>query len=345
MAQGLFGNLLSGAKNIGTSLMNIPTNLGQRYEAGELFGGGGVLGGLLGQEARKQAQNEAIMKMGLSLLGQGPSRTPISFGQSLAQGLSAGQSAYSGDLRSQLADQVSLLSLGEASQPKYTKMNIGGDDVLVDTNPNSPTFQKSISPQAGVADATSVKTMQITPTESEIQNVPLLEDAAQGDLFGAGARGIRGVAGLAGIEASKETTRAEYFVENLNKDLRLNLVQDLGGRLTKVVSDELNKILPNPLADNNTEFKVKAEELVNFSERRISEINSQLPNMTSKERKEATKLVDNLSSKIKSYKAMLEKQRQFDTGTGVYAKKSDMSTEQLMQEYNSISDRLGVLNR
>jgi hypothetical protein len=335
MADGLLGTLLGGAKNIGTGLMNIPTNIGQRYEAGELFGGGGALGGLLGQEARKQAQDEAIMKMGLSLLGQGPSRTPISFGQSLAQGLLQGQQAYRQDLQGQLADTASLLSLGKAKDPNYVKMNIGGDDVLVDTNPRSPTFQQVISPQTGVSDAASVKPVQIIPTESEIKNAPLPEDVAQGDLYGAMARGVRGVAGIFGKEASKETTRAEYFVENLNKDLRLNLVQDLGGRLTKVVSDELNKILPNPLQDNNTEFIVKAEELVDFSEKRIAEINSQLPNMTSKEKKEAVNLVNNLSSKIRSYKAMLEKQRQFDTSSGIYAKEQE-STEALMDEAASL---------
>ena len=128
MADGFFGNLLSGAKNIGTNLMNIPANLGQRYEAGELFGGGGALGGLLGPEARKQAQDEAITKMGLSLLGQGPSRTPISFGQSLAQGLGAGQEAYSKGLLGNIQEEMMVEKLQDAKSKRKAM------DVLVDKN-------------------------------------------------------------------------------------------------------------------------------------------------------------------------------------------------------------------
>ena len=111
----LFGNLMGGVSSIGRGILNIPTNIGKKYEAGTLFGGGGALGDLLGQQARQEAQRQAIMKLGLGLLGQGPSRTPISFGQSLASGLLGAQEAYKQDLQGQLEmqDLQRKLALGD----------------------------------------------------------------------------------------------------------------------------------------------------------------------------------------------------------------------------------------
>lgn len=305
----------------------------KKFQAGTLLGGRGALGSLLGLEARKAAQNKAIMQAGLGLLAQGPSRTPISFGQSMAGSLLGAQGAYDKALGGELNDLVTMKSLSAITKPEYKTMNIEGvGDVMVDVNPQSPTFKQQISPTTLLSsNSLAAKPVEIMPTTKDIADVPLIEDAAQRDAYGRIAKLARGVAGVVGQEVAKETTTAEYFVENLNKDLRLNLVQDLGGRLTKVVSDELNKILPNPALDNNVEFKVKAEELVKFSEKRISEITSQLPSMTLKERKNAASLIQSLSSKIKSYKAMLEKQKQFDSGTGIYAKTSN---EDLIQEYS-----------
>ena len=128
MANGFFGSLLGGAKSLNTNLMNVPANIGQRYQAGELFGGGGALGGLLGPEARKQAQDEAITKMGLSLLGQGPSRTPISFGQSLAQSLGTGQKAYKEGLLGDVQEEMMVEKIRD------TKSKRKAMDALVDKN-------------------------------------------------------------------------------------------------------------------------------------------------------------------------------------------------------------------
>lgn len=116
MANGLLDSILGGAKSIGSNLLNIPSSIGQRYQAGTMFGGNSLLGDLLGEDARKKAQSEAIMQMGLSLLGQGPSRTPVSFGQSLAQSLSQAQQAYKGDLSSQLSDASSIMALQKAKR-------------------------------------------------------------------------------------------------------------------------------------------------------------------------------------------------------------------------------------
>lgn len=113
---GLLGSLMGGAANIGRSILNIPSQIGEQYKAGSLFGSGGALGDLLGEQARKEAQDQAIMKLGLGLLGQGPSRTPISFGQSLASGLLGAQEEYQKGLQSQLAQAQTLASMQDAQR-------------------------------------------------------------------------------------------------------------------------------------------------------------------------------------------------------------------------------------
>jgi len=114
--QTFLGSLLGGAKNIGTSLMNIPTNISKRYQAGDLFGTGGSLGGLLSPEARQEAQRQAIMKLGLGLLGQGPSRTPISFGQSLASGLLGAQEQFGKEIRSELEGELTAQKISDSKR-------------------------------------------------------------------------------------------------------------------------------------------------------------------------------------------------------------------------------------
>lgn len=115
---GLLGSLMGGAANIGRSILNIPSQIGEQYKAGSLFGGGGALGDLLGEQARQEAQRQAIMKLGLGLLGQGPSRTPISFGQSLASGLLGAQEEYQKQITSGLQEELAAEKLTQARQKK-----------------------------------------------------------------------------------------------------------------------------------------------------------------------------------------------------------------------------------
>jgi hypothetical protein len=66
---------------------------------------------LLGEEqarlAQQQAQQQGLLGAALGLLSAGgPSRTPVSFGQSLAQGLQAGQQAYTGALQQRVQEQM-----------------------------------------------------------------------------------------------------------------------------------------------------------------------------------------------------------------------------------------------
>jgi len=324
------------------SIINIPSNISKQYQSGTLFGGGGLLGNLLGQEARKQAQNEAIMKMGLSLLGQGPSRTPVSFGQSVAQALAGARQGYRQDLQGQLADVASIASLSSISNPKFEKINIDGTDVLVDINPQSPTYQKIVDPSMSVipktlTSPTAEQKTQPTFTAQELSNVPTIDEAAQGDLPGLFTSGVRSIAGFLGGEAGVESAEARDFVNNTNKEMQIELVKDLGGKLTSVVSSTIEEIMPKPNM-NDADFGSKARQLIRFGRDRISEIKSKMPSMSRKDKKEAQNTIDGIETRLRRYEAMIEKTNQFKSGTGLFSPQgganpySGMDQQQLMEE-------------
>lgn len=324
------------------SILNIPSNIGKQYQSGELFGGGGLLGNLLGQEARKKAQSEAIINTGLGLLSQGPSRTPVSFGQSLARALASGRQGYRQDLQGQLADVASIASLNSISNPKFEKMNIDGTDVLVDINPQSKTYQQIVDPSMSVipqtpTSATAEQQAQPTFTAEQLQKVPTIDEAAQGDLPGLLTSGLRSVAGFFGGEAGVESAEARDFVNNTNKEMQIELVKDLGGRLTNVVASTIEEIMPKS-SMNDADFGSKTRQLISFSRDRIREIKSKMPSMSRKDRKEAQDTIDGIETRVRRYEAMIEKTNQFKSGTGLFSPKggvnpySSMDQQQLMEE-------------
>lgn len=123
------GGLFDSIKSAGSGLLNIPKQIGQKYEAGSLFGTGGALGSLLSPEAKQEAQRQAILKLGLGLLAQGPSRTPISFGQSLASNLLGAQEEFGKGVRSELE--------GELTSEKILDVKRKKDALDIISNPDS----------------------------------------------------------------------------------------------------------------------------------------------------------------------------------------------------------------
>jgi hypothetical protein len=76
------------------------------------------LPGLLGEEqarlAQRQAQQQGLLGAALGLMQAGaPSRTPISTGQALAQGLAAGQQAYGNVLQQRVQEQMIAQQIAE----------------------------------------------------------------------------------------------------------------------------------------------------------------------------------------------------------------------------------------
>ena len=288
----------------------------------------------------------------------GPTRTPVSMGRRLTTGLLAGQQMKEAEeerrLKQGLLEQEMELAgrrvdiagreldMRQAGldSPDFVKLNVGGDDVLFDQNPNSPTYGQTVSPSAvftGQVEAEGDLPSELTApfTEEELVGVPRINDAAQGDIFTQIARGGSKVIGRTlGGSVGRETFENEAFVNNLNKEMQIELTKDLGGRLTGVVSKTIEEILPKPKMID-AEFSAKASQLVEFGEKRIVQIKREMPNLSAKDKKLAQNSINVLADRIRVYKAMLEKERQFQSGTGIYAREQS-PTESLLNE-------LGVL--
>lgn len=256
MADGLLGTLLGGAKNIGTGLMNIPTNIGQRYEAGELFGGGGVLGGLLGEEARKQAQDEAIMKMGLSLLGQGPSRTPISFGQSLAQGLLQGQQAYRQDLQGQLEDALKIKSLEDQSREREDALRKREFEILAEIRAQQKEAREQSEYEKKIKESEEQKSRKEAQARSGgIMAIDAIDKALNVINVSPLATGLPSQL-LRGVEASSAGKLDSYY-DTIRSKLGFTELQAMrensptGGALGQV-SDRENQLLQSTIASLKT---------------------------------------------------------------------------------------------
>ena len=291
----------------------------------------------------------------------GPTRTPVSMGRRLTTGLLAGQQMKEAeeerrlkqgllqremDLAGRRVDiagrELDMRQAGLAS-PDFVKLNVGGDDVLFDQNPNSPTYGQTVSPSAALAgrvEAEGDLPSELTApfTEEELAAVPRINDAAQGDVFTQIAKGGSKVIGRTfGGSVGRETFENEAFVNNLNKEMQIELTKDLGGRLTGVVSKTIEEILPKPKMID-AEFSAKANQLVEFGEKRIIQIKREMPNLSAKDKKLAQNSINVLADRIRVYKAMLEKERQFQSGTGIYAREQS-PTESLLNELGTLYDQ------
>lgn len=298
----------------------------QSYRSGNLFGGGTQLEKLLGEDVRRQAQKQAITQLGMGLLGQGPSRTPIRTSASLGQGLLGAQQAYQKSLGSQLQQAAAIKALGK---PDYIKIkDEDGREILFD-----PVSREKIDPfavaGAGVSETiapSGIETVGLGGDLSpeEIREAPTVREAAQGDISGVLTAGARKGLGILGIEAGGEAAKARDYVFNTNKEMQVALTKDLGGRFTKVVADTIKEIMPTPnMVD--ADFRSKAIQLVNFSNERIAEVKSKMPSLNRKERKEAQSYIDEVSRQVRKYEAMLAKNNTSPVPSAI----SNMSNDEL----------------
>ena len=143
-------------------------------------------------------------------------------------------------------------------------------------------------------------------TAEELDTAPTVDEAAQGDLYGLGAAAFRRGFGLFGKEIGAETASARDYVLQTNKEMQVALTKDLGGRLTKVVKEAVDDILPRTgMVD--TDFRSKATRLIEFSNQRIQEVASEFPRMTPKEQQQARDYIDVLARQTRKYEAILAK--------------------------------------
>jgi len=144
-------------------------------------------------------------------------------------------------------------------------------------------------------------------TAEELASAPTVDEAAQGDVFGLGAAAARrGLGFLFGAEVGGESASARDYVLQTNKEMQVALTKDLGGRLTKVVKETVDDILPRTgMVD--TDFRSKATRLIEFSNQRIQEVANEFPRMTPKEKQQARDYIDVLARQTRKYEAILAK--------------------------------------
>jgi len=256
------------------------------------------------------------------LLGQGPTRTPQRFGPALAQGLLGAQEQFKSGLGGQLSDAAALLSLQRTAQPKYEKIKLAdGSEGFMDVNPSSPTMGSVLSASQIMGAPTDIAPSDIETGVSQqlLEEVPLLETAATGELTGQITKGIRAIGGRIGFEPGAEQAEAISYVENLNNDTKIALTKAFGGRLTAAVREELNKVLPNP-DETNVIFRAKTKQFVNFADLKISELEDELARTPKLEdRKKLETDIQAFKNQVDRYKAILEKSRQYGADEGMFA--------------------------
>jgi hypothetical protein len=302
----------------------------KKFQAGTLLGGRGVLGDLVGLEARKAAQNKAIMQAGLGLLAQGPSRTPISFGQSMAGSLLGAQGAYDKALGGELNDLVTMKSLSAIKNPEYKTMNVEGvGDVLIDVNPQSSTFKQQISPTALLSGGS--QTFDTSPPPIDPNLVPDLREAASGDVGGLLQTVVGGPLNFLGADTFAEEISSQSDVININSSIREAMVGVFGGKYTGAVKQAIEKVLPQ-VGDSNVKFREKATSLVKQLDRQIEAGTKKLQSTQST--KEKTKIADGVRALRESrnmYEAILKKEKE------TYGKKTEEVTERLEKSRGSNS--------
>jgi len=275
----------------------------QSYRSGNLFGGGTQLEKLLGEDVRRQAQKQAITQLGMGLLSQGPSRTPIRTSASLGQGLLGAQQAYQKSLGSQLQQAAAIKALGK---PDYIKMkDEDGREILFD-----PVTKEKVDPFVSTPTAPL-----LTPDLPEVteQDVPDIATAAGGDVYGFGKSVIGAIPRALGFEAFKETAEAKAQLNSMNTETQIGLTKALGSRYTKAVKDVVEKNLPQT-TDSDVVAKAKTEALINKIEREKSLLQSELNATTSaKKQKELRQSIRELNAVKAPYEIMLQKTRRLET--------------------------------
>jgi hypothetical protein len=209
---------------------------------------------------------------------------PRSFGERLLTGMEKGKEAQT---KAEERDLELRLLNSKLTSPKYEKIKVGEVEVLVDTNPNSPTFQEIIDPS-------------LTPGTSASQDVPPLQSAlsGEGNVFGASeipdirtaAGGDLGgffqglgnaIWGAFGSSASPKRIAAVTTVDNTNLPLLTDLVQAFGSRPSNFTIKLVQNKLPQPNDDNVT-FYSKARALIPDLEKMYSEAASVLQDKSAK---------------------------------------------------------------
>lgn len=300
------------------------------YRSGNLFGGGTQLEKLLGEDVRRQAQKQAITQLGMGLLSQGPSRTPIRTSASLGQGLLGAQQAYQKSLGSQLQQAAAIKALGK---PDVIKMRgPSGADVLVDQSTGKIMSDPFGSQQKTQDDVSSILDKPINP--EEIESAFDLNDAAGGELADKAIRGWGAITSrLTGEDMTPSTSRAVAETNRLNLKMSNAIVQSNGGKRTAAIQRLIDEVTPRT-SDTNEQYRAKAKALVSAGREQLQRSRQLL--IETPKAEEKTKIREGmreLASAVREYEMVLVKDSQRQMKTGVY------SPEYKAQKQKSFSEK------
>jgi hypothetical protein len=235
---------------------------------------------------------------------------PRSFGERLLTGMEKGKEAQT---KAEERDLELRLLNSKLTSPKYEKIKVGEVEVLVDTNPNSRTFQKTIDPSltSGTSAFQDVPSID-SPVSDEkdvfgVGKVPNLRDAAGGDPYGFGQDVANMAANVVGSAASPERIAAKVQVENTNLPLLTDLVQAFGSRPSNFTIKLVQNKLPSP-SDGNVTFYNKARALIPDLEKMYLEAASVLQDRSAKkaDRSAASYQIKNAKKAYSFYKTMVD---------------------------------------
>jgi hypothetical protein len=228
---------------------------------------------------------------------------PRSFGELLLTGMEKGKEAQ---IKAEKRDLELGLLTSKLTAPKYEKIKVGEVEVLVDTNPNSPTFQETIDPSltSGTSSFQAIPSIQSAVSGKEnvfgVGEIPDIQTAAGGDLGGFFQGLGNAIFGAFGSSKSPERIAAVTTIDNTNLPLLTDLVQAFGSRPSNFTIKLAQSRLPQP-SDDNVTFYSKAKALIPDLEKMYSEASSVLQNRSAKTAdKEAAKF--QIKNTVEAYK-------------------------------------------
>lgn len=293
--------------------------------------GGGALGGL-GRAFTGEGSSARLSALGASLL-QGPSRTPISFGSSMAQGLLAGNIAAQQEEERRFKRGLLEREMAAKEAPDVIKMRgPSGVDVLVDQSTGKIMSDPFSSQQTTQDDVSSIIDKPINP--EEIESAFDLNDAAGGELADKAIRGYGAIASrLTGGDRTPSTSRAVAETNRLNLKMSNAIVQSNGGKRTAAIQRLIDEVTPKT-SDTNEQYRAKTKALVAAGREQLQRSRQLLIETPKAEDK--TKIREGmreLASAVREYEMVLIKDSQRQTNTGIY------SPEYKAQKQKSFSEK------
>jgi hypothetical protein len=272
----------------------------------------------LGRSFTGEGSSARLSALGASLL-QGPSRTPISLGPSVAQGLLAGNIAAQQEQERKFNRGLLEREIAAKEAPDIIKMRgPSGADVLVDQSTGKIMSDPFGSQQTTQDEVSSIIDKPINL--EEIESAFDLNDAAGGEIADKAIRGYGAIASrLTGLDTTPSASTAVAETNRLNLKMSNAIVQSNGGKRTAAIQKLIDEVTPRT-SDTNEQYRAKTKALVAAGREQLERSRQLLIETPKAEDK--TKIREGmreLASAVREYELVLIKDSQRETNTGIYS--------------------------